>query len=119
MDSDLLDDLEELGGEEELEFDHFDQNTSQHEDGEQDLLNAMLQKNSSKTASIKDLTKTFRSAQLSQIVDKINGYLAKERSEFYNSGPAESDPEYQTIVQANNITVELIYEIASMAKVNT
>ena len=126
MDSDLLDDLEELGAEEELGFEDVeggeedidDQDNTQGEEGEQGLLHAMLNRSTGKAATIHDLTKTFRSSQLKQIEEKIDGFMSKERSKYYNSGPAESDPEYQTIVEANTITVELIHEITLMTKVS-
>lgn len=112
MDSDLFDDLDELGEEEFQEEEELNQNNTQ----EPDFLESLMVQNNTKTTNIADLTKIFRSFQLAEILDKIKVYMSKERNEFHNCGPAESDPEYNTIVQANNITAELIHEITIITK---
>lgn len=120
MDQDLLNDLEELG-EDEFEEDIEEEEQEENQEfanPEDNLMESLLKQNNSlKTTSIASMTKTFHSKAFSDILDKIQVFLREERNEFYNSGPVEQDPEYELIVEANTITVELIHEISMVSKV--
>lgn len=93
MDSDFLDDLEDLGAEEEEETMSVDAPNS-----------------------LTEMTKTFHSSQMRALLVKIDELLLTKRNDFHNSGPVESDPEYHTIVLANTMTVEMQYEISLVEK---
>jgi U4/U6 small nuclear ribonucleoprotein PRP31 len=103
MDEDLLADLDDLGEE-----------SYGEEEGSEPEMQQEIEINPD---SLLANTKTFHSKQLQQTLAKIDGYLATDRSKFYNSGPVEQDPEYQTIVQANLLNVEVIHEIGNVGKV--
>lgn len=103
MDEDLLADLDDLGEE-----------SVGEEEGSESESQLGLEANPD---SLPANTKTFHSKQLEQTLAKIDEFLARDRSKFYNSGPVEQDPEYQTIVQANLLNVELIHEIGNVGKV--
>ena len=49
-------------------------------------------------------------------MDKIDGFSAKQRTAGDVSGPVEADPEYQLIVEANNLAAELDDEIGNIHK---
>ncbi len=107
MDDDLLADLEDLGEDEVFEEEEEDLEESTSEMENRDELDG----------SLASLTKVFRSQKIVKVQSQIEGFIEKGRSKFYNSGPVESDPEYQTIVEANYLTVEIIHEIGNVTKV--
>ena len=49
-------------------------------------------------------------------MEKIEAFSAKERTSGDASGPVEADPEYQLIVEANNLAAELDDEIGNIHK---
>ena len=49
-------------------------------------------------------------------MDKIEAFSARERTAGDVSGPVEADPEYQLIVEANNLAAELDDEIGNIHK---
>jgi U4/U6 small nuclear ribonucleoprotein PRP31 len=105
MDTDLLADLESLGEEEEQIKSH---------DDEESIGNVEMEM---KCESLGSLTKIFHSPQLEQLLQKIDKF--DHRSEYYNSGPIEQDPEYNIVVQSNTLSVELDYEITLVTKVSS
>ncbi|KAJ3302151.1 U4/U6 small nuclear ribonucleoprotein Prp31 [Kappamyces sp. JEL0829] len=111
MDQDLLDDLEELGAEDDYYGDEAPD--TQHDEDSQDPSLPLL---GPKKEPLSALTKTYRSKQMAEVLEKIAAFMDSERSIYHNSGPIESDPEYSTIVQANTLNVELIHEITMVNK---
>ncbi|XP_067457444.1 U4/U6 small nuclear ribonucleoprotein Prp31 [Thunnus thynnus] len=65
----------------------------------------------SKAESVAAIAKLRNSKQFSEIMDKISGYIGKQRKNSEVSGPVEADPEYRLIVAANNLTVEIDNEL--------
>lgn len=61
------------------------------------------------SASVKSVARLFGSDQLNSVVQSIEMFSRKDRTSV--SGPVELDPEYQVIVEANQITVEIENEI--------
>ena len=49
--------------------------------------------------------------QLKDILEKIE-FFQQRKAKWEVSGPVEADPEYQLIVEANNITMEIDNEIS-------
>lgn len=64
-----------------------------------------------KVSSIRELCKLRDSARLNRILKDIQIYACKPRVSSEMIGNVESDPEYQLIVEANGIAVEVDNEI--------
>ncbi|XP_045211862.1 U4/U6 small nuclear ribonucleoprotein Prp31-like [Mercenaria mercenaria] len=60
--------------------------------------------------SVRNIAKLRDSEELSEVMKKMEVYSKQKRKEAV-AGPVEFDPEYQLIVQANNLTVEIDNEI--------
>lgn len=99
----LLADLEEIG-----------------EDGTMELIDndnievAMEAEDGLDTKSVKHIAKLRDGKQLSDVLEKIQEFSQKPRGKMF--GPIETDPEYQLIVEANNLTVEIDNEISIIHK---
>lgn len=63
------------------------------------------------SASVKSVAKLYNSDQLNSVVESIEMFSRNDRKSV--SGPVELDPEYQVIVEANQITVEIDNEIST------
>ncbi|KAI9091283.1 hypothetical protein DFS34DRAFT_635584 [Phlyctochytrium arcticum] len=108
MDDDLLNDLEELGGDEDLE---------ELGDGEEDAMDIKSEDVSevdpetlllaSKAESVAQVAKLTSSRQYRDVIKQIGEFSEKPRNWASNSGPVEDDPEYRLIVQANNLVIEI------------
>lgn len=61
------------------------------------------------TRSVKSVAKLYNSKKLNCVMSNIAEFSEKKRGPV--SGPVEMDPEYQVIVEANQITVEITDEI--------
>lgn len=66
--------------------------------------------------SVRELCKLRDSPRLIRILDEIEKYVSKPRATSEMLGNLESDPEYQLIVEANNIAVEVDAEISLIHK---
>ena len=64
-----------------------------------------------KVTSIRELCKLRDSARLNRILKDIEKFASKPRVSAEMIGNVESDPEYQLIVEANSIAVEVDNEI--------
>ncbi|XP_052788119.1 U4/U6 small nuclear ribonucleoprotein Prp31-like [Mya arenaria] len=60
--------------------------------------------------SVRNIAKLRDGEELTEVMKKIEQYSKQKRKEAV-AGPVEFDPEYQLIVQANNLTVEIDNEI--------
>lgn len=67
-----------------------------------------------KVSSIRELCKLRDSARLNRILKDIAVYALKPRASSEMIGNVESDPEYQLIVEANSIAVEIDNEICKL-----
>jgi len=65
-----------------------------------------------KITSIREIATLRDSERLRNIMDQIDDYRAKPRKAEDIVGPVEADPEYQLIVEANNVAVDIDNEIA-------
>ncbi|KAI9197432.1 uncharacterized protein BJ171DRAFT_519520 [Polychytrium aggregatum] len=129
MDEDLLNDLEELGGEElEAEEEEAaqgllrdgdqddDADMNQHEE-EDDLmdddpdaaqkLKAALALAVKGADDIRQIAKLIGSRTFKDILQKIEHFRTIHRDTNSSNGPVEEDPEYNVIVQANNLIVDI------------
>ncbi|KAK9880076.1 hypothetical protein WA026_008587 [Henosepilachna vigintioctopunctata] len=66
--------------------------------------------------SVRELCKLRDSERLSNVIEMIEEYRNKTRKGLSIVGPVESDPEYQLIVEANNVAAEVDNEIATIHK---
>ncbi|KAG7307120.1 U4/U6 small nuclear ribonucleoprotein Prp31 [Plutella xylostella] len=67
-----------------------------------------------KCVSIRELAKLRDSERLNRVMSQIELNIGNDRNRIEVSGLMESDPEYQLIVEANNIAVEIDGEIATI-----
>ncbi|KAG6459516.1 hypothetical protein O3G_MSEX011422 [Manduca sexta] len=65
-----------------------------------------------KNVSIRELAKLRDSDRLQRVITEIGHNVGNNRNKIEVAGLMESDPEYQLIVEANNIAVEIDGEIA-------
>lgn len=101
----LLADLEEGG--DELEQEGDDQDVEDIEDVPMDT--------DIKEGSVHSVAKLLNSRELRNILDQIE-FFQQRKAKKEAAGPVEADPEYQLIVEANNITVEIDNEINMIHK---
>lgn len=66
-----------------------------------------------KVASVRELAKLRDSEQLKKVMSQIDKYSKVPRKSADIIGPVESDPEYQLIVEANNMAVDIDDEIGN------
>lgn len=64
-----------------------------------------------KVDSVRELCKLRDSDELKRILEEMREFAKKPRSSAEMVGNVESDPEYQLIVQANLVAVEIDNEI--------
>lgn len=67
-----------------------------------------------RVSSIRELCKLRDSKQLTNILREIDAYVANPRKSNEMIGNVESDPEYQLIVEANGIAVDIDNEICKL-----
>lgn len=103
----LLADLED-GGEEELEAVEADPTDVPMDVGDMPASEAPEE-------SVKSIAKLLGSEQLSDVMEQIE-YFSKLKGKRQVSGLLEADPEYQLIIEANNVTVEIDNEISVIHK---
>ncbi|TPX67047.1 hypothetical protein SpCBS45565_g04003 [Spizellomyces sp. 'palustris'] len=116
MDEDLLQDLEELGGDEDLEDLDDDIKDEDEDDGDiaiDENANLLTTVDGNDLHSIARLTS---SKQFKDVMQKIDQFRNVPRHPAQNTGPVEEDPEYKLIVQSNNLTVEIDNEILVVHK---
>lgn len=102
----LLADLEDVdsGGEEESE------KTVENPIQEETFSNLTMEIDV-KVKSIREIAKLRDSEKLSRIMSQVQQFILKPRSSDEIIGTVESDPEYQLIVEANNVAAEIDTEI--------
>ncbi|XP_002742415.1 U4/U6 small nuclear ribonucleoprotein Prp31-like [Saccoglossus kowalevskii] len=101
----LLADLEEIAEEgEEPEI------SNEQDDGIDDIQDVPMEMDTNSAESIKNIAKLRDGQQLKKIMAQIE-YYEKKKTKSGAAGPVEADPEYQLIVEANNLTVEIDHEI--------
>ena len=71
----------------------------------------LLVQDTTQINSVRELCKLRDSRKLRSILDQIEQYVKKGRKNFDIIGRVELDPEYQLIVEANNIAADIDEEI--------
>ncbi|CAG7656778.1 unnamed protein product, partial [Allacma fusca] len=66
--------------------------------------------------SVHEICQLRDSDRFKQVVTSLEEYSARQRTGDELSGPVEADPEYQLIVNANSLAVELDNEINTVHK---
>nr|CAG4646265.1 EOG090X06EY [Macrothrix elegans] len=66
--------------------------------------------------TLQDVCKLRNSPRLTAVLEEIEQYSGKNRTSEDIQGPVEADPEYQLIVEANNLAVEIDNDINSIHK---
>jgi len=113
-DNDLLndlDDLDDLEDEENKDENEKSKSMDPEEEKEMAIKVALTGKD-----DIQSIAKLASSKQLKDIMEKIEHFKSIPRTEYHNTGPVEEDPEYDTIVKANNITADIDDEILVIHK---
>ncbi|XP_072168624.1 U4/U6 small nuclear ribonucleoprotein Prp31-like [Diadema setosum] len=101
----LLADLEEIAEEGNID----EVGADQDEDGIEDIEEASMEVDT-KASSVKSIAKLRDSPELRNVLSQIKYYQDNPRKGEV-MGPVEANPEYQLIVQANNLSVEIDNEI--------
>ncbi|XP_023246053.1 U4/U6 small nuclear ribonucleoprotein Prp31-like [Copidosoma floridanum] len=83
------------------------------------LSSSKLTEKEIKVDSIKELAKLRDSPLMRKVTSSIDSYSKITRKSVDIVGPVESDPEYQLIVEANNLAVEIDTEIATIHRFTT
>lgn len=110
----LLADLEEN--------DHEDDDIDEPMDTEQppeekpDIKDLLIEQDTTQITSVRELCKLRDSDILKDTITQIESYGTKVRRAIDIIGPVESDPEYQLIVEANNLAADVDNEIAAVHK---
>lgn len=71
---------------------------------------------SSKTLTLDQVSKLMNSERLRFVLKEIETYSTSSRSPDDIQGPVEMDPEYQLIVESNNLAVEVDNDISAIHK---
>ncbi|CAH1170424.1 unnamed protein product [Phaedon cochleariae] len=111
----LLADLEE-NDHDELDEPMEAENEVEEEDEKPDIKEILLEQDTTQIHSVRELCKLRDSEKLMKIITEINKYVSKLRRAVDIVGPVESDPEYQLIVEANNIAQDVDNEIVTVHK---
>jgi len=69
-----------------------------------------------KTITLDDVCKLKNSERLKNVLEEIEKHAGKTRSTETIEGPKEADPEYQLIVEANNLAAEIDDDISAVHK---
>ncbi|KAJ3191803.1 hypothetical protein HK101_007402 [Irineochytrium annulatum] len=114
MDEDLLNDLDDLVGDDAPDDVERDANEGDADamDEEADGVAAMV----AEVNSLSQISKFINSRALRDVLQKINTFGMAPRTAAQNTGPVEDDPEYKTVVAATNISVEMDNEILVVHK---
>ncbi|XP_044750716.1 U4/U6 small nuclear ribonucleoprotein Prp31 [Coccinella septempunctata] len=75
-----------------------------------------FEQNTTQIKSVRELCTLRDSERLFNVIQQIEEYQLKPRKNNDIIGPVESDPEYQLIVEANNVAAEIDNEIITIHK---
>lgn len=109
----LLADLEENDQDELEEGMEVDEKPEIKEE-KPDIKDIQLQPDTTQITSIRELCKLRDSPHLQEIINQIEQHVKKTRKFNDIIGPVELDPEYQLIVEANNIAADIDAEIGKL-----
>lgn len=74
----------------------------------------IMEQDTTQIASVRELCKLCDSKMLHSILKQIEVYQRKTRKLYDVIGPVETDPEYQVIVEANNVAADIDAEIGNL-----
>lgn len=77
-----------------------------------DVKDYLMEQDTTQINSVRELCKLRDSAKLQNIVTQIEEYASRVRRAAEVIGPVEQDPEYQLIVEANNLAQDVDAEIS-------
>lgn len=104
----LLADLEENDRD---EMDQDEEEPPEIKEEKPDIKDIPMEVDTTQINSVRELCKLRDSDILRSIIKQIEGYGNKVRKANDIIGPVETDPEYQVIVEANNIAADIDNEI--------
>lgn len=82
-----------------------------------DIKTLIPEQDTTQINSVRELCKLRDSELLTNIIKQIESYSGRIRRAADIIGPVESDPEYQLIVEANNIAADIDGEIGKLLTV--
>ncbi|XP_072377557.1 U4/U6 small nuclear ribonucleoprotein Prp31 [Diabrotica undecimpunctata] len=81
-----------------------------------DLKDLLMEQETVQINSVREICKLRDSEKLQNIMEQIEGFGTKIRKSVDIIGPVETDPEYQLIVEANNVAQDIDNEIVAVHK---
>jgi len=88
----------------------YDEDEYVEQEGKIDEVQEVPMETETKSESVRDIAKLRDSEQMNRVMSQIETFSQKLRHDDAN-GPVEADPEYQLIVEANNLAVEIDNEV--------
>ncbi|KAJ3038605.1 U4/U6 small nuclear ribonucleoprotein Prp31 [Rhizophlyctis rosea] len=122
MDEDLLNDLEDLGEEDDIqvkeeEVDEDEEGDSAGDDMDEDAdADVKLEASLEAGDSVRAITRLIESQKFRTVLQRIKEFMSVERDAALNTGPVEDDPEYALVGEANKYLVEIDNEILAVHK---
>lgn len=110
----LLADLEE-NDQDDLE-DAMDTAEGEIKEEKPDIKDIPMEQDTTQINSVRELCKLRDSEKLASIMAQVKEYSMKSRKNSDIIGPVETDPEYQLIVEANNIAADIDNEVSTIHK---
>ncbi|KAJ3102957.1 hypothetical protein HDU97_000196 [Phlyctochytrium planicorne] len=110
MDEDLLNELDDLGGDEDIMDDDDEEDENGMQVDEEVTIENILQKQSASN-DLKSVTKLLNSKTLKDLVQSITALKDVPRPAGRNTGPVEDDPEYKILVSATHYSADIDTEI--------
>lgn len=107
----LLADLEENDREDDT-MDH--EETPEIKEEKPDIKDIVMEYDTAQINSVRELCKLRDSDELKNIMLQIESYGSRIRKAAEIIGPVEADPEYQLIVEANNLAQDVDNEIGNL-----
>lgn len=83
-----------------------------------DLKELLMEYDTNQINSVRELCKLRDSEKLRNIIKQIESYVSRTRKTVEIVGPVEADPEYQLIVEANNLAQDVDTEISKIVNLS-
>lgn len=109
----LLADLED-SDEEDItqEADHGDKVGEEEQEVAMEVAGHPGREDGDSSESVRDVAKLYYSPELQSVISRMESFNSgQKRSAADVKGPVEADPEYQLIVEANNLAAEIDNEV--------
>ncbi|KAF7271649.1 hypothetical protein GWI33_015498 [Rhynchophorus ferrugineus] len=112
----LLADLEDNDHEDEEPDDNMEAEQVEEKEEKPDIKQLQMEIDTTQINSVRELCKLRDSEKLQNVMKQIDNYGSKVRKATDIIGPVEADPEYQLIVEANDIAQDIDNEVISIHK---